>query len=86
MSTGTVPEGATVQTLESDTVELHVRNVPRAVWLKARQAALASRLRFGQYVIKLLETAEPLALEPQSRPKGVHDSDSRLASIPTRSG
>ena len=61
MSTGTVPDEATVQTLEPDTVELHVRNVPRAVWLKARQAALASRLRFGQYVIKLLENAEPVS-------------------------
>ena len=44
---------------EDDTVELHVRHVPRSVWLKARQSALASGLRFGQYVIKLLENAEP---------------------------
>ena len=70
MSTGTVPDKATAQTLEPDTVELHVRNVPRAVWLKARQAALASRLRFGQYVIKLLEQAEPITLTRDStRPK-----------------
>ena len=60
MSTGTVPEEASAQPLADDTVELHVRNVPRAVWLKARHAALASRLRFGRYVIQLLEQAEPL--------------------------
>ena len=66
MTTGTVPEGATVQTLEPDTIELHVRNVPRAVWLKARQAALASRLRFGQYVIKLLEQGESVSLDRDS--------------------
>ena len=60
MSTATAPETPTDQNLEPDTVELHVRNVPRAVWLKARHAALASRLRFGQYVIKLLEQASPL--------------------------
>lgn len=61
MSTATAPEPPAEQNLEPDTVELHVRNVPRAVWLKARNAALVSRLRFGQYVIKLLEQAEPLA-------------------------
>jgi hypothetical protein len=61
VSTGTVPGEATAQTMEPDTVELHVRNVPRAVWLKARNAALVSRLRFGQYVIKLLENANPVS-------------------------
>lgn len=84
MSTGTVPEGATVQTLEPDTVELHVRNVPRAVWLKARHAALASRLRFGQYVILLLEQAETL---PASPPTGTVEAPasppiSQPASLP----
>lgn len=60
MSTVAAPEPPAEQHLEPDTVELHVRNVPRAVWLKARNAALASRLRFGRYVIKLLENAGPL--------------------------
>ena len=68
MST-TVSETQPIQNTEDDTVELHVRNVPRCVWLKARQAALASRLRFGQYVIKLLENAEPLASGQD--PKGI---------------
>ena len=72
MSTGTVPEASTPQTLEPDTVELHVRNVPRAVWLKARQAALASRLRFGQYVIKLLENAEPVSPPQTSAQNASH--------------
>ena len=72
MSTGTVPDEAPAQTLEPDTVELHVRNVPRAVWLKARQAALASRLRFGQYVIKLLENAGPVSPPQTSGPNVSH--------------
>jgi hypothetical protein len=72
VSTRTVPEGATVQTLEPDTVELHVRNVPRAVWLKARQEALASRLRFGKYIIKLLENAGPVSPPQTSGPNVSH--------------
>lgn len=59
MSAATAPVPPAEQHLAPDTVELHVRNVPRTVWLKARQAALASGLRFGQYVIKLLEQAQP---------------------------
>lgn len=50
-------ESESVQSPKDDTIELHVRNVPRKVWLKARQAALESRVRFGQYVIRLLENA-----------------------------
>jgi hypothetical protein len=60
MSTATSLETPMDQIAEDDTVEIHIRNVPRSVWLKARQSALASRLRFGQYVIKLLENAGPL--------------------------
>jgi hypothetical protein len=71
MSTATAPNPPTVPNLEPDTVELHVRNVPRAVWLKARNAALASRLRFGRYVIKLLENAGPLPLTPPLHPTGI---------------
>jgi len=73
VSTGTVPAATDVQTLEPDTVELHVRNVPQAVWLRARHAALASRLRFGQYVIRLLEQAEPFPPKAKvQRTRGEH--------------
>lgn len=72
MSTATAPEPPAEQNLEPDTVELHVRNVPRAVWLKARNAALVSRLRFGQYVIKLLENAGPVPLPQSSDPNASH--------------
>ena len=68
MSTATAPEPPAGQAPEPDTVELHVRNVPRPVWLKARNAALASRRRFGQYVIRLLEDAGPLP--PPGGPAG----------------
>lgn len=74
MSTETLPGAGIAQNLDPDTVELHVRNVPRAIWLKARQSALASRLRFGQYVIKLLEKAEPLQPLVHHSPSG-HESD-----------
>ncbi len=40
-----------------ETVELHVKRVPRAIWLKARQQALAQKLSFRDYVIRVLETA-----------------------------
>jgi hypothetical protein len=42
---------------ERETVELHVKRVPRAIWLKARQQALAQKLSFRDYVIRVLETA-----------------------------
>jgi hypothetical protein len=67
LSAVTTPHLSPAPAGEDDTVELHVRNVPRPVWLRARQAALASRLRFGRYVIKLLENAGPL---PPSVPTG----------------
>jgi hypothetical protein len=40
-----------------ETVELHVKRVPRAIWLKARQQALAQKLSFRDYVIGVLEAA-----------------------------
>ena len=59
-------ESPPVEPAEDDTIELHVRKVPRAIWLKARQAALASGLRFGQYMIRLiLEKAEPFSPSPR---------------------
>ena len=84
MSTGTLPDEAIAQALEPDTVELHVRNVPRAVWLKARQAALASRLRFGQYIIRLLENADPVTVTPPAGTGGALTSPpiSQSASLP----
>lgn len=41
------------------TKTLSVKNVPHAVWQRARQNALASNLSFGDYVVKLLGTAGP---------------------------
>ena len=43
------------------TKTLCVKNVPHAVWQRARQNALASNLSFGDYVVKLLGTAGPFA-------------------------
>lgn len=42
---------------ESETVELHVKRVPRSIWLRARQQALAQKLSFRDYVIRVLEVA-----------------------------
>jgi hypothetical protein len=86
VSTETVPAATAVQTLEPDTVELHVRNVPRAVWLKARQAALASRLRFGQYVIKLLENAGPTPLSSRLDANACHAESSPAHGVPLTVG
>lgn len=74
MSAANATETSPIEHAEDDFVELHVRNVPRSIWLKARQSALVSRLRFGQYVIKLLEQAEPMTpvrgqAAPPLRPK-----------------
>jgi hypothetical protein len=42
---------------ERETIELHVRRVPRPIWLRARQQALAQKLSFRNYVIGILEIA-----------------------------
>ena len=42
---------------ERETIELHVRRVPRPIWLRARQQALAQKLSFRDYVIGILEVA-----------------------------
>ena len=70
MSFTTATEPSPIENAEDDTVELHVRHVPRSIWLKARQSALASRLRFGQYVIRLLEQAEPVQPGPVPNRQG----------------
>lgn len=43
---------------ERETVELHVKRVPRAIWLKARQQALAQNVSFRDFVIRLLEACD----------------------------
>lgn len=52
------------QTLEAvsprTTVELHVRRLPRDVWLRARQNALRSSLPFREFIIRILAGSEPL--------------------------
>lgn len=65
MSTSIAMDEQPTPIQDADTVELHVRNVPRSVWLQARQSALASRLRFGQYIIELLKKATPLPVSPR---------------------
>ena len=42
---------------EPETVELHVKRVPRSIWLRARQQALAQKLSFRDYVIRVLQVA-----------------------------
>jgi len=42
------------------TKEIHVKGVPVAVWLRARQNALQSGLPFKDFVIRLLESSEPV--------------------------
>ena len=44
------------------TKTLSVKNVPHAIWQRARQNALTSNLSFGDYIVKLLGTAEPFLL------------------------
>lgn len=48
------------------TKTLCVKNVPHAVWQRARQNALASNLSFGDYIVKLLSTAGPFPPAPRS--------------------
>ncbi len=42
---------------ERETIELHVRRVPKPIWLRARQQALAQNVSFRDYVIGILEIA-----------------------------
>lgn len=42
---------------ERETIELHVKRVPRAIWLKSRQQALVQKMSFREYVIRVLEAA-----------------------------
>lgn len=42
------------------TVELHVRRLPRDVWLRARQNALRSSLPFREFIIRILADSEPI--------------------------
>jgi hypothetical protein len=46
-----------------DTVELHVRRVPRAVWQKARNNAMSSRTSFRDFIIRTLANSQPLPPE-----------------------
>lgn len=61
MSTTLTPDPATDSAPPPGpgTKTLSVKNVPHAVWQRARQNALASNLSFGDYVVKLLGTAGP---------------------------
>lgn len=56
MSTTLAPEPTTKATPPPgpSTKTLSVKNVPHAVWQRARQNALASNLSFGDYVVRLL--------------------------------
>jgi hypothetical protein len=39
--------------------DVHVKRVPEAIWLRARQNALVSGLAFKDYLIRVLEQCEP---------------------------
>jgi hypothetical protein len=47
------------------TKTLSVKNVPHAVWHRARLNALASNLSFGDYVVQLLASCVPLLPAPK---------------------
>lgn len=64
MSTTLTPDPAPIP--GPGTKTLSVKNVPHAVWQRARQNALASNLSFGDYVVKLLGTAGPFPPPAQS--------------------
>jgi hypothetical protein len=68
MSTPLTPEPTTEATPPPGpgTKTLSVKNIPHAVWQRARQNALASNLSFGDYVVKLLGTAGPFVPPAQS--------------------
>ena len=55
---------------ERETIELHVRRVPRPIWLRARQQALAQKLSFRDYVIGILEVAGNRANESMEATNG----------------
>ena len=79
MSTTPVPERVNEPTplAGAGTKTLSVKNVPHAVWRRARQNALASNLGFGDYVVKLLGASAPFP--PPYGPNGA----SPLGSSPT---
>lgn len=63
MSTTITPEPATESPSQPTPgpKTLSIKNVPHAVWRRARQNALASNLSFADYVVRLLGTAGPLS-------------------------
>jgi hypothetical protein len=42
-----------------ETRDVHIKRVPQAIWLRARQNALASGLAFKEFVIRLLDDSQP---------------------------
>jgi hypothetical protein len=42
-----------------DTVSIHVKGVPKAIWLRARENAIASELAFKHYLLKVFEQCQP---------------------------
>ena len=54
------------------TKTLSVKNVPHAIWQRARQNALASNLSFGDYVVQLLEVSRPISHAGGTEVKGMH--------------
>lgn len=48
-----------------DTCDLHVKRIPKSIWLKARQNALLSSLSFRDYVIRVLDECQPVPGEPK---------------------
>jgi hypothetical protein len=42
-----------------ETRDVHIKRVPQAIWLRARQNALVSGLAFKEFVIRLLHDSQP---------------------------
>lgn len=48
--------------------DVHVKQVPEEIWLRARQNALASGLAFKDYVMRLLADSRPFERPGKSSP------------------
>lgn len=51
-----------------DTVSIHVKGVPKVIWRRARENAIASELAFKHYILKVLEQCQPFP--PARYPEG----------------
>lgn len=50
-----------VEGTRNGTRDLHVKAIPESVWVRARCAATRSRMRFKEYIVKLLGACQPIS-------------------------